>query len=100
MQRPSGNNVKSGVDAAVRKLESASRRTQDPHKDSHKVNHNDSHHSHQPHRPYDPNRTQSSTGTAATHWRHPLGPPMQNGAAAVTRGSHDGPRHELSLIHI
>ena len=40
-QRPGGDNVKSACDAAVRKLESASRRTQDPHKDSHKVNHND-----------------------------------------------------------
>ena len=38
-QRPGGDNVKSACDAAVRKLESASRRTQDPHKDSHKVNH-------------------------------------------------------------
>ena len=35
-QRPGGDNVKSACDAAVRKLESASRRTQDPHKDSHK----------------------------------------------------------------
>ena len=30
-QRPGGDNVKSACDAAVRKLESASRRTQDPH---------------------------------------------------------------------
>ena len=37
-QRPGGDNVKSACDAAVRKLESVSRRTQDPHKDSHKVN--------------------------------------------------------------
>ena len=48
-QRPGGDNVKSVCDAAVRKLESASRRTQDPHKDSHKVNHKDGHQSHQPH---------------------------------------------------
>ena len=40
-QRPGRDNVKSACDAAVRKLESTSRRTQDPHKDIHKVNHKD-----------------------------------------------------------
>ena len=93
-QRPGGDNVKSVCDAAVRKLESASRRTQDPHKDSHKVNHKDSHQSHQPHYRVDTNRTKSSTGTAAIHRRHPGGPSLPDGGAAVTRGSHDGSRLE------
>ena len=66
-QPPGGDNVKSAYDAAVRKLESVSRRTQDPHKDSHKVNHKDGHQSHQPHYRVDTNRTKSSTGTAAIH---------------------------------
>ena len=48
-QRPGGDNVKSACDAAVRKLESASQRTQEPHKDSHKVSHKDGHQSHKPH---------------------------------------------------
>ena len=93
-QRPGGDNVKSACDAAVRKLESASRRTQDPHKDSHKVNHKDSHQSHQPHYRVDTNRTKSSTGTAAIHRRHPGGPSLPDGGAVVTRGSHDGSRLE------
>ena len=73
-QRPGGNNIKSACDDAFRKQESASRRTQAPHKDSHKVNHKDGHHqSHQPHYRVDTNRTKSSTGTArcyppATPW--------------------------------
>ena len=86
-QRPGGDNDKSACDAAVRKLESASRRTQDPHKDSRKVNHKDGHQSHQPHY-----RTKSSTGTAAIHRRHPGGPSLPDGGDAVTRGSHDGSR--------
>ena len=89
-QRPGGDNVKSASDTAVRKLESASRRTQDPHKDSHKVNHKDGHQSHQPHYSVDTNRTKSSTGTAVIHRRHPGGPSLPDGGAAVTRGSHDG----------
>ena len=93
-QRPGGDNVKSASDAAVRKLESASRRTQDPHKDHHKVNHKDGHQSHQPHYCVDTNRTESSTGTAAIHRRHPGGPSLPDGGAAVTRGSHDGSRLE------
>ena len=95
-QRPGGDNVKSACDAAVRKLESASRRTQDPHKDSHKVNHKDGHQSHQPHYRVDTNPTTSSTGTAAIHRRHPGGPSLPDGGAAVTRGSHDGSRLEPS----
>ena len=39
-QRLGGDNVKNACDVVVQKLESASRRTQDPHKDSHKVNNN------------------------------------------------------------
>ena len=89
-QRPGGDNVKSACDAAVRKLESASRRTQDPHKDSHK----DGHQSHQPHYRVDTNRTKSSTGTAAIHRRHSGGPSLPDGGAVVTRGSHDGSRLE------
>ena len=88
-QRPGGDNVKSACDAAVRKLESASQRTQEPHKDSHKVSHKDGHQSHQPHYRVDTNRTKSSTGTAAIHRRHPGGPSLPDGGAAVTRGSHD-----------
>ena len=76
------------------KLESASRRTQDPHKDSHKVNHKDGHQSHQPHYRVDTNRTKSPTGTAAIRWRHPGGPSLPDGGAAVTCGSHDGSRLE------
>ena len=56
-QRPGGDNVKSACDAALRKLKSALRRTQDPHKDIHKVIHKDGHQSHQPHYRVDTNRT-------------------------------------------
>ena len=93
-QRPGGDNVKSACDAAVRKLESASRRTQAPHNDSHKVYHEDGHQSHQPHYCVDTNRTKSSTGTVAIHRRHPGGPSLPDGGADVTRGSHDGSRLE------
>ena len=93
-QRPGGDNVKSACDAAVRKLESASRRTQAPHNDSHKVYHEDGHQSHQPHYCVNTNRTKSSTGTASIHRRHPGGPSLPDGSAAVTRGSHDGSRLE------
>ena len=93
-QRPGGDNVKSACDAAVRKLESASRQTQDPHNGSHKVNHKDGHQSHQPHYRVDTNRTKSPTGTAAICWRHPGGPSLPDGGAAVTCGSHDGSRLE------
>ena len=67
-QRPARDNVKSGGDADVLKLESASRRTQDSHKDCHKVNHRDGHYqSRQSHGPVDTNRTQSSIATATIH---------------------------------
>ena len=75
-QRPGGDHVKSASDAAVRKLQSASRQTQDSYKDSHNVNHKDGHQSHQPHCHVDTNRTQSSTGTATIHRRHSGGPSL------------------------
>ena len=93
-QQPGGNNVKSACDAAVWKLESASQRMQDPHKDSHKVKHKDGYQSHQSHCHVDTNCMLSSTGTAAIHWRHPGSPSLLDGGAAVTHGSHDGLRLE------
>ena len=95
-QRSHRDKMNSGGDANVQKLESASRRQQDSHTDCHEVSHSDSHQSPQPHRPVDLNRTQSSTGTAAIHWRHLGGPPMRDSAAAVTSASPDDPRYELA----
>ena len=100
-QRSHRDKMNSGGDADVQKLESASRRQQDSHTDCHEVSHSDSHQSPQPHRPVDLNRTlnrtQSSSGTAAIHWRHLGGLPMRDSAAAVTSGSPDGPRYELAF---
>ena len=73
-------------------MQSASRRTQDSHKDSHNVNHKDGRQSYQPPCHVDTNLTQSPTGTATIHRRHPGGPSLSDGGAAVTRGSQDGSR--------
>ena len=90
-QRLDGDNLKRICDVAARKRESASRRTQDPPKDSYKVNHKDGHR-YWPHRHIDTNRTQLSTGTAAIHW-----PTIAGRWYCYDPRSHDGSRQGVTI---
>ena len=83
--------MKRGGDADALKLESASRRTQDSHKDCHKVKHRDSHQSHQSQRHIDTNRRPLAPLLSTSNT---VEAPMRDGGDAVTHGSHSSSLHE------